>query len=92
MGIYIEGMEMPTFRDDYVAIVIYGDATIRSVHGFVIDGATAVPVPDHGRLIDADVLRSQCDDPHWCVWMSEIDDSPTIIPSDKEGVNNGTIS
>lgn len=30
------------------------------------------------RLIDADALRAQCDPPHWCVWMSEIDDAPTI--------------
>lgn len=51
----------------------------------------AFPVPDHGRLIDADVLRSKCDDPHWCVWMSEIDDSPTIIPASKEETD-GTIS
>lgn len=30
------------------------------------------------RLIDANALRAQCDAPHWCVWMSEIDDAPTI--------------
>ena len=30
------------------------------------------------RLIDADALRAQCDAPHWCVWMSEIDDAPTV--------------
>ena len=30
------------------------------------------------RLIDADALREQCDDPFWCVWLNEIDDAPTI--------------
>ncbi len=30
------------------------------------------------RLIDANALRAKCDAPHWCVWMSEIDDAPTI--------------
>jgi hypothetical protein len=30
------------------------------------------------RLIDADALINQCDAPNWCVWMSEIDDAPTI--------------
>lgn len=30
------------------------------------------------RLIDANALRAQCDPPHWCVWMNEIDDAPTI--------------
>ena len=30
------------------------------------------------RLIDADALREQCDDPFWCVWLSDIDHAPTI--------------
>ena len=30
------------------------------------------------RLIDANALREKCDAPHWCVWMSEIDDEPTV--------------
>ena len=30
------------------------------------------------RLIDADALREMCDSPYWCVWLSEIDDAPTI--------------
>ena len=30
------------------------------------------------RLIDANELRKLCDAPHWCVWLSEIDDFPTI--------------
>jgi hypothetical protein len=34
------------------------------------------------RLIDADALRAQCGPPHWCVWMSEIDDAPTIEVTD----------
>ena len=30
------------------------------------------------RLIDANALIAKCDAPHWCVWMSEIDDTPTV--------------
>lgn len=30
------------------------------------------------RLIDADELREQCDDPFWCVWLGDIDNAPTI--------------
>lgn len=35
------------------------------------------------RTIDADALREQCDDPFWCVWLSDIDNAPTIdaVPS-----------
>ncbi len=32
------------------------------------------------RLIDADALIQLCNAPHWCVWMSEIEDFPTIDP------------
>lgn len=36
------------------------------------------------RLIDADELREQCDDPFWCVWLGDIDNAPTIeaVPVD----------
>ena len=30
------------------------------------------------RLIDKDELIKRCDSPHWCVWMSEIEDFPTV--------------
>ena len=30
------------------------------------------------RLIDKDALIALCDAPHWCVWMSEIEDFPTV--------------
>lgn len=80
-GIYIR-MKMPI--KGYRLLLIHADGTVQSADG----ETTAVSVPDHGRLIDADVLRSKCDDPHWCVWMSEIDDSPTIIPANKEESTN----
>jgi hypothetical protein len=38
----------------------------------------------HGRLIEADKLAEKCDDPYWCVWLSDIDDAPTIIPAESE--------
>ena len=45
-----------------------------------------VPVPTpHGRLGDLDALAAQCDDPYWCVWLSDIEAAPTIIQADKEG-------
>ena len=54
----------------------------------------AVPVPDHGRLIDADALiinlmdrgieGLQTEDLHEI--QQAIEDAPTIIPADKDGV------
>lgn len=86
VGVYIKGMEMPTFRDAYVAIVIYGNGTIRSVHGYVIDGATAVPVPSHGRLIDADALIKKIPVVSYEIYENTralLENAPTIIPATK---------
>ena len=46
-----------------------------------------VAVPDHGRLVDGDKLYAKCDDPYWCVWRSEIEDEPMVIPADRGDVN-----
>ena len=49
---------------------------------------TAIPVPDHGRLIDSDELKTAfpCGESvrTECV-RATIDHMPTIIPADKEG-------
>lgn len=43
------------------------------------------PLPKkHGRLIDGDELADGCDDPHWCRWLSEIEDMPTIVEAEGE--------
>ena len=96
MSVYIRGMEMPT--DAPVIIKICPDGSVSRVHEGVV--ATAIPVPDHGRLIDADALTeviiSQQDDDYnkthqagsWArafVCMEEyINIAPTIIPASKE--------
>ena len=60
MGVYIKGMEMP--KDYSVIVKIFPDGrvgTIPYVQRFkveLIEGTKAVPVPPHGRLIDADAL------------------------------------
>lgn len=59
MGVYIKGMEMPK-EGSWRSIRIYPDGTIGRPIGFgdyaLVEGAKAVPVPPHGRLIDADAL------------------------------------
>lgn len=43
------------------------------------------PLPEkHGRLIDGDELADGCDDPHWCRWLREIEDMPTIVEAEGE--------
>lgn len=59
-SILIKGMEMP--KDKAVAVVIHPDGTAYSAKMFAgvcteyLADCTAVPVPPHGRSIDADVL------------------------------------
>lgn len=52
-GLYIKGMEMPKVPTRFI---IFADGRVEDED----DSAykySAVPVPDHGRLIDADALR-----------------------------------
>lgn len=57
MSINISGMDMMTLaEDEYFAVVIYADGTIRSIFGNVIEGATATPIPPHGDLVDREAL------------------------------------
>lgn len=86
-GIYIPDMEMPVGHnessfgidaDGHPLLAVYTEKNTEPKIYYII------PVPDHGRLGDLDALADKCDAPYWCVWLSDIDDAPTVIPSDKE--------
>lgn len=87
MGIYIPGIETPKGHN-YVTITIWPSGTAsyglfdRESNLCNFKNIKAVPVPPHGRTIDADILAAKCDDPYWCVWLSDINDAPTIIPAE----------
>ena len=51
MGIYIKNMEMPI--KGYRLILIHADGTVQTTGG----ETTAISVPPHGRLIDADAVE-----------------------------------
>ena len=94
MSVLIKGMEMPKScykcplrrRDgmDIVCPVAHERFSVADVNilNYRLDNCPLVPVPQHGRLIDADILVAKCDDPYWCVWLSDIDDAPTVIPAE----------
>lgn len=56
MGIYI-GMEMPTEGYIDVRIKCNGTASFAIAENPYIKAVEAVPVPAHGRLIDADAME-----------------------------------
>ena len=107
MSVYIQGMEMPDFG--YVCLKVFanGDVFMTKMKrgALVVTGineriGTAIPVPEHGRCIDVDVLikvlKTKAKNPlnqeiapySWAfAYECEADsvkDMPTIIPADKE--------
>ncbi len=105
MGVYIKGMEMPKDGSWFTLRVFPdGQCFLYSWCGNDFDfmeHLTAVPVPPHGRLIDADKLHEATyhrafetdDDTMWqsgC-WVryraieQVQDNQPTVIPADKDG-------
>ena len=89
MSILIKGMEMPpnccqcpvnmeVCKRGYEYLLAHPELYDKRA-----DDCPIVEIPPHGRLGDLDALYEQCDDPHWCVWRSEIEDAPTIIEAEE---------
>lgn len=64
MSIYIKGMEMPKhcwqfkFHDDMDECIIIGENCVEVWGDYKrLENCPLVPVPEHGRLIDADALN-----------------------------------
>lgn len=94
MSVYIKGMEMPgTGR----YLIVYPDGRVvdTDIDGesqCIIPGSKAIPVPEHGDLIEYDfclknyeLLHDDDGNPVYAVRMRYINDAPTIILADKEG-------
>ena len=96
MGVYIN-MEMP--KEGFVEILIRDDGTVQQTGQSCRIGGTdyytpyvgempvlykAVPVPEHGRLIDADALEASCFMGSSSFYtQSDIDYAPTIISAEE---------
>ena len=78
-GVYITDMEMPK-KNTLVLIKPDGETYIYTVKTIT---TKAVPVPDHGRLIDADELP-RFGGRGGLIHSKDVDNAPTIIPVDKE--------
>lgn len=98
MSVYIKGMEMPK-EGDLIVIRPDGKAYYVSANPQNAYEGEAVPVPPHGRLIDADALLESeqgytipnynsdgyVADLEGAYTEVQIENAPTIIPADKEG-------
>ena len=86
-GIYIPGLAMPTncldcpvYWDKCPNFETEGEEYLERIH----PDCPLVPVPEHGRLIDADAIdwvegRDEQDRPVYLLLKVQIDDIPTII-------------
>lgn len=90
MGIYIEGMDMPTEYGR--CMVIFSDGRVTTEFGSQVI-ANAVPVPPHGRLIDANRIGLTGVEMLLCqtgnryknaleMLLEKIESAPAIIPAE----------
>lgn len=108
-GIYIPGMEMPTMPENikqaekvpYIDVRIFADGSAVTSKGErpYYTEYEAVPVPSHGRMVDADAIMARLNENGKRVFGVDgipecsarsvvadyVESAPTIIPADKEG-------
>lgn len=58
MGVYLPNVDMPK-GDKVLTVQICPDGSIWQQYRGTVPNAKAVPIPPHGRLIDADALRAK---------------------------------
>ena len=93
MSVYIKGMEMPNTGEYRCVIRKWGEEISIDLYGDEELCGTLIPVPDHGRLIDADALLRLLDH---CMFPSDmvtttalrmatnwIKEAPTVIEADR---------
>ena len=94
MGVYINGMEMPK-KGSWVTLRVFpdGQCFVYSWCGNDFDfmeHLTAVPVPPHGRLIDADAVFDNLERTGWYdnadrdIAENLVLDAPTVIEEEGE--------
>lgn len=91
MGVYLPNVDMP-IGDETITVLICPDGSIWQRFRGTVPGVKAVPVPPHGRLIDADALTRKLQS-RWSVaydyefanhdvWR-EIREAPIIIEAEE---------
>jgi hypothetical protein len=80
-GIYIERMSMP-HEDELIVITSDGMALLIDKEFTMLERSKVIPVPDHGRLIDADEYQAKMRNAYDDDWFTVLEAAPTVIPAD----------
>lgn len=97
MGVYIEGIEMPTGNDE-LRLIVRSNGQVIILHKTYFDETEAIPVPPHGRLGDLDELYNHLNE--WYLthehgfsetekiyiraMLSGVKDATTVIEAEEE--------
>ena len=91
-GIYISEVSMPNGEGSKLVLQVFPNGEVYDAHGLrlgIANWSKAVPVPDHGRLIDADALVTSLKDEKGsyigyeaAVIGEAVEAAPVIIPAD----------
>ena len=83
MGVYLPNVDMPK-GDKVVTIQICPDGSIWQQYRGTVPNAKAVPVPPHGRLIDADAFAAEMRERQKAAgkWLREAKDRETAVRAD----------
>ena len=96
MAVLIKGMGMPKDGVYLCEIGVAGEIATITIHGEDRKSFPLVPVPPHGRLIDADkigltnfeIILCQKGNPFKNaleMLLEKIENAPTVIPASEEG-------
>ena len=98
-GVYIKGIEVPTPGEYRCVVRRWPEETTIMLYGIEEYSGVIIPVPDHGRLIEAnrvgltdfEIILCQADENPYKsglkMLLDKIEKMPTIIPADKEADN-----
>jgi hypothetical protein len=88
MSVYISGVEMPKEHPLYITLRPDGSVYVWASYNGESYGTQAIPVPEHGDLIDRDALPWEnqgfmlTDPNEWGLKATDIENAPTIIPAE----------
>ena len=87
-GVYIKGMEMP--KNEPMLVKINPDGSVSTTAKNNYRKYEAIPVPEHGDLIDRDALMEHLGDSEYKGAVKRVlIQAPTIIPADHADKEDG---